>query len=687
MVGMLLAIYRRQVGLGIQFVELPTASFKMKRFFENQFPSLFLWSPFLMAFGAGLYFSTINEPPFVYPMTIAILIGAILIFRRTRIITTAILLFIFGFFYACGFTRLIDTPQLSRNLRNAEINGIVTNIDYTNNKSRVFIKTSIDGKTALVRLSVGTDQYVPKIGDKIHATVTLFKPSVPSAPDSFDYARWAYFNRISATGYLNDYIDKPISANNSMDINNLRDYIHRKTNSFLSDTLVLGYKNAVPKDDAPAWTATGVGHVWSISGFHMTLVGGWLSIFFYLIFRSIPPITRRIPARFPAMICAWFGLLFYLFLSGIDVATVRAFLMTTLIFAAFLFGRNSFSLRNICIAFGLIFLMNPHYVMQPGFQLSFAAIFGLIWYFGGGKYKKLSIFKKALRAINAATMTSIIATIFTAPFVAYHFYSMPIYGLIGNLILLPVFSFAIMPLVLIGTVAGLFGIHAPLIWSEKIYGLTLNMANWISELPFATVQIPSIPGSALLLIVLGFLCLMFIRNTERFKYANYVLFVLFTMLGLIVITTNKRPLFYATYDHELVAFVNDRKLEFNKARASNHYFAFEAWKHLNFEPATDENRRRKCDRGVCIYKTPNWTLVYMQRFMPLSRNIVKFCNDPEIDFIVSYFRIESEKCNHKILRNGFVIYESGKIKYTPTNRWWHGFNIRQTQNTDRTPAR
>jgi competence protein ComEC len=647
----------------------------VKHFLENQFQNLFLWSPFVMAIGAGLYFSMAREPNIAFPILISLLCGAILIFRRTGVIATGAALLLFGFFYACGFTRFIDTPQLSHNLRNAEITGVVANIDYTNDKSRLFVKIPAnlfnknlsETRTALVRLSIGGDYTLPKIGDRINATATLFKPSGPSAPGAFDYARWAYFNGISATGYVNDYKDRPAAATESAGINNLRDHIHRQTNSFLSDALVLGYKNAVSKNDAPAWTATGVGHVWSISGFHMTLVGGWLFALFYLVFRAVAPITRRIPARYPAMICAWLGLLFYLFLSGIDVATVRAFLMTTLIVAAFVLGRNAFSMRNVCIAFMLIFLMNPHYVMQPGFQLSFAAIFGLVWFFGDSKHEKMSFARKAARVVRAAAMTSVVATIFTAPFAAYHFYSLPIYGLVGNLILLPIFSFAIMPLVMIGTATSLFGFHWPLDLSENIYRFALAAADRISDMPFAQIQIPPITGAALLLMLFGFLCLMFVKA----RRANYVMFAVLVLAGVAVAALRPRPMFYATDDHELVAFVANDKLEFNKARASNHYFAFESWKHLNYEPADTDNRRRKCERGVCVYKTPNWTLAYVQRYVPLARNISAFCNDPKIDFIVSYFKVESATCDHKIPRGGFVIYESGKIEYTPSHRWWH----------------
>jgi competence protein ComEC len=375
-------------------------------------------------------------------------------------------------------------------------------------------------------------------------------------------------------------------------------------------------------------------------------------------------------------------LVFYLFLSGVDVATVRAFFMTSLMFIAFILGRNAFSLRNVCIAFIVIFLINPHYIMQPGFQLSFSAIFGLVWFFGDNKYKKLSFVQNILRIIKMAVMTSVIATLFTAPFVVSNFYSLPIYGLIGNMILLPVFSFAIMPLVILGTITALFGIMSPLIWCGDIYNWTLEIAKRIASLPFSQLQIPPIPTIALFLIVLGFLCLMFIRNYNHIRF-NLILFLVLLTSGITITVLNPRPIFYATADHELVAIVKNGKLEFNKARASNHYFAFESWKHLNFEPTDTPNKRRACKKGICIYKTQNWTLAYAQKYVPLSEHVVEFCNNPKIDFILSYFDIESKICANKIIHGGFVIYESGTIKYTSSNRWWHTGHL---QSTDPMPA-
>ena len=355
---------------------------------------------------------------------------------------------------------------------------------------------------------------------------------------------------------------------------------------------------------------------------------------------------------------------FYLFLSGVDVATVRAFLMTTLIFVAFMVGRSAISMRNIAIAFCIIFLLNPHYVMQAGFQLSFSAVFGLVWLYSVAKPKMPR--NKLLKIIYACVLTSLVATIFTAPFVAIHFGTIPTYSLIGNLILLPVFSFAIMPLVLIGMIGALFGFHGALNLSHTIYDYALDVAQWIAQLPFANINVPHIPNIAVICFVVGFACLILIKNIKI--PMNYILFSSFIFVGVLIVYNTPKPIFYSTYDNELVAFVNDDGyLEFNKSRASNHYFTFDTWKKINNQSVDTPNYRQKHEHGV--YKFGN--IVYIQKFVPLMKNITELCNDDSVKYIVSYFKINSQKCNHKILRGGFVIYPNGHVKYTATKRRWH----------------
>lgn len=636
----------------------------MREWFENQYRNLFIYVPFLMAGGAALYFMLAREPELILAY-IGLLLSAVAVFiKRVPIILRAVLIFIFGFCYACVFTDLIDTPKPTHNKHNLTVVGTVENIDYTDEKSRIYLSVAAndigagDG-TATVRVSMDGGIITPQIGDVISANIGLFKPSVAYAPETFDYARWAYFNGLSATGYMNDF--RVIESDGVGGTNSLRNFIHRRANSFLVDSLVLGYKNAVPADDNPIWTATGIGHVWSISGFHMTLVGGWIFLIFYFLFRAIPYITRRVPARIPAMGFAWIGLLGYLFLSGVDIATVRAFIMTTLIFLAFMVGRSAISLRNIAMAFCFIFLMNPHYVMQAGFQLSFAAVFGLVWVYSDVKPKMPR--NKLFKAIWACIITSIVATVFTAPFVAMHFGAIPIYGLIGNLILLPIFSFAIMPLVLIGALCGGGTITE---WAHGLYDFALDIAQYIANIPFATITVPHISNIAAICFIAAFLALVLIRPIKI--KINYILFGVFCAVGVGIVYLSPRPIFYATYDNELVAFVrDDGKLEFNKSRASNHYFAFDTWKKINGEKTGTSNPRRKHDNGMYRYGD----IVYVQKFVPLMDNISTLCADDNVRHIVSYFDIKTKGCAHKIRRGGFVIYPNGHVKYIQKNRRWH----------------
>ena len=651
----------------LRYIVINSYTFYMRQWLDNQFQNTFLYVPFLMAGGAALYFTAYNEPNFIFCAVLTIISIVLFTIKKQPMIIRALLLIVFGFCYACCFTNFISTPTISHDIHNIEITGKIKSINYKQDKTQILLTINADdihaGKgMANLRLSVKDTGNLPQIGDKVQINGGLFKIDKAYAPETFDFAQWAYFNDITAIGYTNNI--NVIEHSNAFIINRWRDTLHHKANSFLVDSLVLGYKSAVPKDDNEIWTRTGIGHIWSISGFHMTLVGGWIFLIMCFIFRAIPQITNRIPARIPATVCAWIGLMFYMFLSGIDTATLRAFLMTTLVFGAFVFGRNAISMRNVAIAFCVIFFINPYCVMQAGFQLSFSAVFGLVWLYQDVKPKMPR--NKLLEIIYACALTSLVATLFTAPFVAAHFGAIPIYGLIGNLVLLPVFSVAIMPLVFIGMFSAIFGFNTPINWAHDIYNWLIGVAENISNLPCASLNTPHISNIALLLFVLAFISLMFIKPIKI--KINYILFAIFFALALVAVFKTPTPVFYASYDNELVAFLDDNGfLKFNKSRAANHKFAFDTWKQINNEPTGTPNKRYKHDNGV--YKYGN--IVYIQKFVPLMKNIDKLCNDDNVKFIVSYFKIDAPKCQHKILSGGLLIYPDDKVKYLQSNRLWN----------------
>ncbi len=641
--------------------------------------NFFTTGAFIFASGILLYFSLPFDPVVKIPILISVLALACFIVLR-RYIWSLIFLFIFGFFYANAFTINLNTPILNHVIRNSEISGVITNVDFASDKTRIFIKTN-DG-TFRLTLTDGI-RTVPSVGANITAKATVFPPSAPDAPGAFDFARWGYFHGISGTGYATEINIETQNINNSTRTK-IHDHVSNfgnKTATMLVDSLVLGYSNALPDTDNNAFRGAGVNHIFSISGFHMTLLGGWLILIFYFIFRSIPWITRRIPAKYPAIIFTTLGLFLYLNISGSAVATMRAFLMAGLVAAAFLSGRNLLSLRGISMVFAGLLIINPHFLLDAGFQLSFAAVFGLVWFFGDIKSTKPNgFFWRAWRIFRGVILTSIIAGLFTAPLIAYNFHNIQIYGVIGNLVLLPIFSVLILPLAFISVIGAFFGLSTPLEWMSSMYNLSLEIANKIASLPFAQISVPFISGAAICLIILGFLCLILFGN--GFKKLNTGLFSVFVATGIFLIITRPRPIFYASNDHELVAFIkDDGTLQFSKTKSSAHFFTFNTWRIMNSEEPditvhrmghgfTGKNYSLKCDHGLCIYQTPKWSLAYTVKFTQLVKNFDSMCNN---NFIVSIFEINAPSCAAKIPQRGFTILENGKINFVPY-RIWHSLH-------------
>ncbi len=651
----------------------------MKEFLYNQYKNLYLWAAFLVVFGGAWYFSLDTEPNFHFPILITLL-SALIIFKNKNIMIRAVALFLFGFFYSMSFTHIINTPQIKDSFGDVHISGTITDIDFRDNSTRLFLKIPInqinstkqDDRDVFVRFSVKDTNQDFEIGDNVVGTAIIFRPSSKYAPESFDFARWAYFSNFSGMGFFKDYE----IIHNIKQSNNIRTKIHENTKSVLTDALVLGYKQSIPETHRKIWQSIGLGHVWSISGFHMTLIGGWLFALFYFLFRLIAPITRRIPAKYPAMICAWCGLLGYVCLSGISVTTIRAFLMTTLIFLAAIIGRGALSLRNACMVFILLFLIKPFYVMTPGFQLSFAAIFGLLAFFKDKQYQKRIFLQRFTHAIYLTLAMTIIATLSTLPFMIAHFGFIPLYGLVGNLIILPIFSFAIMPLVILGTGLALLGNYSFLDLSDKIYSWALNIGQHIANLPYSDIPMPHISNLALLLAVFGMMCLISIVNQKDsenvfFRHANKFVGGVFIFSAIVFFIATPRPLVYVAPDHNLIGFVVDGKIQFNKSKSSKHYFAFNTWRKFNHEIESDKNERYKCDKGLCIYKTKKWNLAYMKDFTTIMENIDKICGDESFDYIITPFELDAKNCHAKVLDGGILIYPSNRVRQFFNHRPWH----------------
>jgi competence protein ComEC len=268
-------------------------------------------------------------------------------------------------------------------------------------------------------------------------------------------------------------------------------------------------------------------------------------------------LTRAILALFPVLALSWplkkiaavaaiMGALTYCIFSGAQVATVRAVIMTGVMLGAVLFDRPALSLRNLAIAALLVMAWEPETILGPSFQMSFSAVVGLIagaeWLRMRGKTPQppADLVGRGVRWVTTGMMgiatTTIIATIATGPFAAYHFQIANPYGLIGNGLALPIVSMLVMPAAVIGMLAYPFGLDRPA-WHVMGYAVdhVITAAAWVESFSGSTVPVAAFGTAALSLMVVGLVTgTLFISPLRRLSLIP-------ATLGMLAATTPERP--------------------------------------------------------------------------------------------------------------------------------------------------
>ena len=589
-------------------------------------------SIFAFAIGIALYFSLPFEPVVQFPLSIAALAAAC--FYRLR---WNILLFLFGFFWTVFIAGTIDTELVTRNRSSYKLSGTIERIDYANTRQRIFVR---ENNGRLIRVSMTRD--IPcRTGEDVNLRVRLWAPNTINAFSNFDYARHAFWNGLSGTASV-------ISGSCAgVKDNALRDRIHFAANNRLVDSLVLGYKSAQPREEFERVKNLGIAHVFSISGMHLTLVGGWIYFILYFFIRLFPAWTRRYPAKYFALPITAVFLFGYLILSGGSTATIRSYAMLVFGIIAILMNRKVLTLRNALLVFAAMIFANPFWLVSVGFQLSFAAIFGLLYYFRKPRFEGKS---KLFKFFAIIFMMDVVATIWTAPFVVYHFNYFPTYTLFGNVTMLPVFSFIIMPFVMVGAATSVIaGWREPLAVSDFVYSFVVRFANLVAELPYALIEVKFLTGFSLFLIFGGFALWI----VGRHKSAIFI-----TVAAVIYSAVQPVPVLRTTKDSEVVGFTQNGVTKFNVNSSTENRFII---------PHGNRNRA-DCRRGKCVYRTENWTAVSFQRFVPLYRNMAKLC---DYDFVISRFPLTLYNCPEKVLRGSVQIFEDGRVKLIAPNRKWN----------------
>ena len=273
--------------------------------------------------------------------------------------------------------------------------------------------------------------------------------------------------------------------------------------------------------------ASGLYHIVSISGLHMVLAAG---VFFWLgraVLALLPGVAERKPIKKWSAGLAMAGATAYCIFSGSEVATERSLIMTLVLLGAVLFDRPALSMRNLAIAAILVLAAaEPETMAGPSFQMSFAAVAAMIaaheWWlslplkarepggWGGILLRRIGI------AIAGSVMTTLIASLATGPFAAYHFQRINPYGLIGNALAIPFVSLIVMPAAVAGTLLMPFGLDGP-VWRlmGAGSGAVLDVAAWVALIDGSVRGVRAFPIEILLWMAGGFVVLVLVRTPLR----------------------------------------------------------------------------------------------------------------------------------------------------------------------------
>jgi competence protein ComEC len=280
----------------------------------------------------------------------------------------------------------------------------------------------------------------------------------------------------------------------------------------IANALITGERGGITEATNQAFRDSGLFHILSISGLHMVIMAGAVFLSIRLALAAIPSIALRYPIKKWAAAGAMLGALGYLLISGSAVATLRSYIMISIMFLAVMLDRPALALRNVALAALLILVVWPESLLDPGFQMSFAAVVALVSAYewlrlhddarGGGQRR--GVLGRAMLFFGGIVVSTLVAGFAVAPFGVYHFHNTQQFAILANLLAIPACNLIVMPAGLAALVAMPFGLEAVPLW---LMGLGVEAMVWcahaVARLPGAVGRVPAIPTSAFALMVAG----------------------------------------------------------------------------------------------------------------------------------------------------------------------------------------
>lgn len=350
-------------------------------------------------------------------------------------------------------------------------------------------------------------------GERWQLTLRLKQPHGSSNPYSFDFEAWALERNLRAVGYVhprgdNRRIDEHVFAGGYF-IERLREAVRAHFQQVLGSApyagvlsaLAIGDQGSIPAAQWQVFTRTGVNHLMSISGLHITMLAGMAFALAYWLWRRSMYLTLWLPARKAAALAGLLVAIGYALISGYGVPAQRTVYMLGTVAAALWLSRNISPSQLLAVALVVVLLLDPWAVNAPGFWLSFGAV-GLIFYITANRLAQrhwLLEYGRIQWAMSIGLIPPLLAM----------FQQVSLVSPVANAFAIPLVSFVVVPLALLGALL-------PLDWLLHLahYAISLTMLalEWLSALPAAVWVQHAPPGWTIAAGMLGVLWLLLPRG-------------------------------------------------------------------------------------------------------------------------------------------------------------------------------
>lgn len=350
----------------------------------------------------------------------------------------------------------------------------------------------------------GVDSPVFHAGERWQLTVRLKRPHSTINPHGFDFEAWALERNIRASGYVRkDESNRLLTAfvpQPAYMVELAREKIRARMAEVLAgreyagilQALAIGDEDAIAQEDWQIFLRTGTNHLMSISGLHITMLAGLMFGVVYQLWRRSQRLTLRLPARKAATLAGLAIAMLYALIAGFSVPTQRTLYMLAVLAAALWFGRNIAISRVLACALLLVVLLDPWAVLAPGFWLSFGAV-ALIAYVAGGRLQQPHWLRTAINTQWAISLGLL-------PLLLVLFQQVSLVSPLANALAIPLISFAVVPLTLLGAILPL---DSALYVAHWIMSACMQLLQWLAQLPSSTWQQQAPPAWTLAVAMLG----------------------------------------------------------------------------------------------------------------------------------------------------------------------------------------